>query len=186
MHLGMSLRMEQVMKCVICMQPMNKHGSDCPQGIMEALYQVHGPIQCPKCRKQRLYRNRLDFYECADCKKVYSTGIACGYDVDKLETVILHPRIGDDTMAVVLPEDGNGDIPIMDRFEELASDIDRERKIYEMTKFIRYQLIRTEMMAVRELNKGKETPREERLLAMMDDAWQELSDEQQKELDKQK
>lgn len=172
-----------VIKCVICRQSMQEHDADCPQGIMEALYQVHGPIQCPKCRKQKVYKNRMDYYECAECKKVFCTGIAAGYDVDKLPAVLICPRNGNETMAVVLPEEGTGDIPILERFEELSSDIDRERKIYRMIHLYRYQLLRDEMLKARE---EKAASREERLLALMDDAWKELDDDQIKELEKEK
>ena len=115
MHMGMSMGQELILECAACEQPMSDHASDCPQGLIEALWNSVQRGRCPACRKDDVFPNSADYFECRSCRTQFSVGLVCGgEDPDTLEMKILDlANARDLTPVKQMKTPGTGDIPVL-------------------------------------------------------------------------
>lgn len=95
------LRLAQGIRCPACDGFTHDHEGECPQENLAAFCQAAAlrEYRCPKCHAGFVALNRDDFYECRKCHGLFSTGPACGEDVEALERTYL---LGDVAVPVVV------------------------------------------------------------------------------------
>jgi DNA-directed RNA polymerase subunit RPC12/RpoP len=80
MQMGMSLRLTQRMTfiCALCDKEADDHADWCPQPKIEALVASQKFYSCPDCHRRSVEVNTGDYFECRECRSVFSAG-AAGY-----------------------------------------------------------------------------------------------------------
>src|SRR6478736_534388 len=104
MGLGLNLRLRTTLRCNVCYGLIPEHTPECPQKQLEEYLdaQLNHEYSCPKCHKGRVAVNDGDYWECRKCHKQFTSGIACGEDVDTLERTFLLNLSQDEVIDVAV------------------------------------------------------------------------------------
>lgn len=129
LKLGHALEMRQRMRMVIreICQTCGKEGGHkpfCPGEQLKLVLGLRKAIKCPDCKAHAVDLNSDDFYECRECRTVFSTGY--NESERKNRRVLLDiPGYDDLVPAVVRSQPGRGDIPVdaqIDRWQKACDD----------------------------------------------------------------
>jgi len=128
--MGMSLEMKQKQYCIICKHEIQNHRPDCPYVplILIGKEIERGYQDCPKCHEKNIVLpNDADFLECLKCGTQFTRSeVNTGHDPRGLEKVVfLDYRRNRPFNALVLPEKGTGNIPLLRR-ERVLLEIKNE------------------------------------------------------------
>jgi len=131
MHLSLNQFQEIKQICNICNRSLEDHAPDCPQGKLKevGIQIIEHLMTCPKCYESgSVLPNRDDFLECQECHALFTRSLlAMGHDPDTLERTMIFK--GDDGFQVlVIPEEGKGDFPLLQRAKELRKLCDELKK----------------------------------------------------------
>jgi len=105
----MGIRLFQGIACRACDGFLHEHEEGCPQDKLTKFCQeaaLH-EYRCPKCIG-RVAVNKGDFYECRKCRTQFSSGPACGEDVETLDIAFLMNDTDDYVKVAVMTSKGQG------------------------------------------------------------------------------
>ncbi len=156
--MGMELRMEQrmIMECSACGRSMTEHAHDCPQGMIELIWNAVKRGNCPACRKSDVIPNRADYYECRRCHVQYSVGMVCaGEDPDTLQTRFLD-LLGETDLVQVkqMKALGTGDFPVLEKLETLRAYVTAARAGRRATKREQARVLKRELAKIQKRKEG--------------------------------
>jgi|GEM_PF-6031944 len=131
---GMRLEMTQKQYCIICKHEIENHRPDCPTVPLQIVAkQIERDSQdCPKCHKKGcVLPNDADFMECVKCKTQFTMSqVNTGHDPKTLEKIVfLDYKRNRPFNALVIPEKGNGNIPLLKREKVLVEIREEALKI---------------------------------------------------------
>lgn len=130
MKMEMQIGMHQKQYCIICKHDIREHRADCPTVPLQLITKEieRASQDCPKCHKKgAVLPNDGDFLECTRCRVQFTTSqVNTGHDPKRLEKVVfLDFKRNRPFNALVIPEKGSGNIPLLKR-EKVLVEIRKE------------------------------------------------------------